>query len=125
VIDALAAAARRLGAEIVTSSEGVAATADGEVIFADGSRKRADLIVAADGTNSKLRDSLALLSRRKPLPDGAIRLLIETTDAERNADDIGTTIEYWSGSRRVLYTPCSADRIYVALTMLDTDAAAK
>ena len=36
-----------------------------------------------------------------------------------------TTIEYWSGSRRVLYTPCSETDIYVALTMLDSDVAAK
>lgn len=125
VIDALAAAARRLGAEIVTGSEGIAATPDGDVSFADGSRARADLVVAADGTNSKLRDSLGLLSRRKPLPDGAIRLLIDTNEAERNAADIGTTTEYWSGSRRMLYTPCSADKIYVALTMLEGDAVAR
>jgi 2-polyprenyl-6-methoxyphenol hydroxylase-like FAD-dependent oxidoreductase len=125
VIDALAAAARRHGAEIVTNSEGIAATSDGELTFADGSRTRADLIVAADGSNSRLRDSLELISRRKPLADGAIRLLIAMTDAERNATDIGKTIEYWSGSRRVLYTPCSADQVYVALTMLDSDAAAK
>jgi 2-polyprenyl-6-methoxyphenol hydroxylase-like FAD-dependent oxidoreductase len=125
VIDALAAAARRHGAEIVTGSEGTAATAAGELTFADGSRTQADLIVAADGTNSKLRDSLALLARRKPLADGAIRLLIAMTEEERRAADIGKTIEYWSGSRRVLYTPCSAELVYVALTMLDGDAAAK
>jgi len=125
VIDALAAAARRLGAEIVTASEGVAATPDGEVTFADGARTRADLVVAADGMNSKLRDSLGLLGRRTPLADGAIRMLIDTTEAERRATDIGKTTEYWSGSRRVLYTPCSAERIYVALTMLDRDAAAR
>jgi 2-polyprenyl-6-methoxyphenol hydroxylase-like FAD-dependent oxidoreductase len=125
VIDALAAAARRHGAEIVTSSEGIAATPDGELTFADGSRTRADLIVAADGMNSKLRDALGLLRRRKPLADGAIRLLIAMTDAERAATDVGKTIEFWSGSRRILYTPCSAELVYVALTMLDTDTAAK
>ncbi len=37
------------------------------MIFADGGRTQADLIVAADGTNSKLRDSLGLLAKRKPL----------------------------------------------------------
>jgi 2-polyprenyl-6-methoxyphenol hydroxylase-like FAD-dependent oxidoreductase len=125
VIDALAEAARRHGAEIIIRSEGVSATPDGELTFADGSRTHADLIVAADGTNSKLRDALRLLRRRKPLADGAIRLLIAMTDEERKAADIGKTIEYWSGSRRVLYTPCSAELIYVALTMLDSDEAAK
>ena len=31
----------------------------------------------------------------------------------------------WSGTRRVLYTPCSETDIYIALTMLDSDEAAK
>ena len=125
VINALAAAARRHGAEIMTSSEALAATPAGELIFADGARTQADLIVAADGTNSKLRDSLSLLAKRKPLADGAIRLLIDKTPEERNSAEPGKTIEYWSGSRRVLYTPCSEDQIYVALTMLDSDAIGK
>jgi 2-polyprenyl-6-methoxyphenol hydroxylase-like FAD-dependent oxidoreductase len=125
LIDALADAARRAGAEIVTRSEAVGATPQGELAFADGRRISADLIVGADGVNSKIRDSLALLARRKAMPDGAIRVLLAKTDAERAAGDTGTTIEYWSGSRRILYTPCSDDEIYVALTMLDKDAAAK
>jgi 2-polyprenyl-6-methoxyphenol hydroxylase-like FAD-dependent oxidoreductase len=124
VINALADAAKRHGAEIVTESEAIGATPSGELVFADGRRMRTDLIVAGDGTNSKLRDSLGLLARRKRLPDGAIRVLIDKTDEERTSSEAGTTIEYWSGSRRVLYTPCSQDRIYVALTMLDNDAIA-
>jgi 2-polyprenyl-6-methoxyphenol hydroxylase-like FAD-dependent oxidoreductase len=39
--------------------------------------------------------------------------------------DGATTVEYWSGSRRVLYTPCSETEVYIALTMLDSDEAAK
>jgi 2-polyprenyl-6-methoxyphenol hydroxylase-like FAD-dependent oxidoreductase len=124
VINALADAAKRHGAEIVTASEAKAATPSGELVFADGRRMRTDLIVAGDGTNSRLRDSLGLLAQRKRLPDGAIRMLIDKTDEERTSAEAGTTIEYWSGSRRVLYTPCSQDRIYVALTMLDNDAIA-
>ena len=46
------------------------------------------------------------------------------TPEERGADG-ATTIEYWSGSRRVLYTPCSETEIYIALTMLDSDGDAK
>jgi 2-polyprenyl-6-methoxyphenol hydroxylase-like FAD-dependent oxidoreductase len=125
LIDALADAARRGGAEIVTGSEAIGATPQGELVFTDGRRVSADLIVGADGVNSKIRDSLALLARRKAMPDGAIRVLLAKTAAERAAGDTGTTIEYWSGSRRILYTPCSDDEIYVALTMLDKDAAAK
>src|SRR5688572_4221451 len=53
VINALAESARRSGAEIVTNSQGAAASADGEVVLADGRRLKADLIVAADGANSR------------------------------------------------------------------------
>jgi 2-polyprenyl-6-methoxyphenol hydroxylase-like FAD-dependent oxidoreductase len=124
VIDALAAAARRAGAEIVTGSAGVSATPQGELMLADGSRIAADLIVGADGVNSRIRDSLGLLRKRRRLADGAIRLLIDKAAEERAAGGDGRTIEYWSGSRRLVFTPCSDRDIYIALTMLNADDAA-
>src|ERR1700681_45454 len=120
VINALAATAARAGVEIVTNSEATAATADRELILTDGRRGKADLIVAADGSNSLLRDSLGLLAKRKYLVDGCTRLLMDKTAPERAAKDGAKTIEYWSGTRRVLYTPCSETDIYIALTMLDS-----
>jgi 2-polyprenyl-6-methoxyphenol hydroxylase-like FAD-dependent oxidoreductase len=127
VINALAAAATRVGVELVTDSAATGATPDGELMLASGRSVGADLIVGADGSNSLLRDSLSLLSKRKYLVDGCTRLLIDKTAAERTpAGDAGAkTIESWSGTRRVLYTPCSETDIYVALTMLDKDVAAK
>jgi 2-polyprenyl-6-methoxyphenol hydroxylase-like FAD-dependent oxidoreductase len=125
LINALAAAARRAGAEIVTGSEGVAATPAGRLALMDGTFVEADLVIAADGVNSRLRDGLNLVTTRKALPDGAIRLLIDKTAEEREAGDTGTTIEYWSGSHRILHTPCSDSEIYLALTMLDHDHQAK
>jgi 2-polyprenyl-6-methoxyphenol hydroxylase-like FAD-dependent oxidoreductase len=126
VINALAAAAERAGAEIVTDSRATAATPDGELLLADGSRHKADLIVAADGCNSVIRDGLGLLARRKFLVDGCTRMLIPKTLEEMQATGEGaTTVEYWSGSRRVLYTPCSETDVYIALTMLDSDDVAK
>jgi 2-polyprenyl-6-methoxyphenol hydroxylase-like FAD-dependent oxidoreductase len=125
VIDALAAAARRAGAEIVTNSLAVAATPKGVLVLADGRRLEADLIIAADGANSRLRDELHLLSKRRFLPDGAIRLLLDKTPEEMRSTEGGRTIEYWSGSRRILYTPCGPTQTYLALTMLDRDADAK
>jgi 2-polyprenyl-6-methoxyphenol hydroxylase-like FAD-dependent oxidoreductase len=126
VINALAAAAARAGVDIVTGSAAVGATPDGELILADGRRQKADLVVGADGSNSRVRDSLGLLAKRKFLVDGCTRLLMEKTAAERAASDGGaTTVEYWSGTRRVLYTPCSETEVYIALTMLDSDEAAK
>ena len=127
VINALAAVAARAGVEIMTSSAAKGATADGELMLANGRSVKADLIVGADGSNSRLRDALGLLSKRKYLVDGCTRLLLDKTEAERApADGSGAkTIEYWSGTRRVLYTPCSETDVYVALTMLDRDVAAK
>lgn len=120
MIDALGAAARRAGAEIVTDSEGVAATPEGELQLADGRRLKADLVVAADGVNSKIRDALGLISKRRTLPDGCIRVLIpeDSSSDER-------TIEYWSGKRRLLYNPCSTTHLYLALSMPHEDAAAR
>jgi 2-polyprenyl-6-methoxyphenol hydroxylase-like FAD-dependent oxidoreductase len=83
------------------------------------------LIVAADGVNSQVRDSLKLVRSRRRLPDGAIRMLIEQRSGEPRLAEPGVTIEYWSGSRRILFTPCSETEIYIALTMLDRDEAAK
>jgi 2-polyprenyl-6-methoxyphenol hydroxylase-like FAD-dependent oxidoreductase len=124
VINALAERARAAGVEIVLNSAAVAASPDGTLTLAGGRELKADLVIGADGTNSRLRDSLGLLSRRKALVDGCTRLLIDKTAAERGQDG-ATTIEYWSGSRRVLYTPCSETEVYLALTMLDSDATAK
>jgi 2-polyprenyl-6-methoxyphenol hydroxylase-like FAD-dependent oxidoreductase len=123
MIDALAAAARRAGAQIVTSSEGAAATPDGELQLADGQRLKADLVVAADGVNSRIRDALALVSRRRYLLDGCVRVLIPTRTAEEGTDS--KTVEYWSGTRRLLYNPCSKTHLYLALSMLHEDAAAR
>jgi 2-polyprenyl-6-methoxyphenol hydroxylase-like FAD-dependent oxidoreductase len=124
VINALAESARNSGVEIVTESAAVAASSAGEITLSDGRRLKADLVIAADGANSKLRDSLGLLDRRKLLVDGCTRLLIPKTAEERGQDG-ATTVEYWSGSRRVLYTPCSPTEVYIALTMLDADDTAK
>jgi 2-polyprenyl-6-methoxyphenol hydroxylase-like FAD-dependent oxidoreductase len=125
VINALAAVATKAGVEIVLNSAAEGATPDGELILAGGRRIKADLVIGADGSNSRLRDSLGLLSKRKYLVDGCTRLLMDKTAAER-ADNTGAkTIEYWSGTRRLLYTPCSETDIYIALTMLDGDEPAK
>src|SRR2546421_4625109 len=92
MIDALATAARRAGAEIITGSEGASATPEGELVLSSGERLRADLIVAADGVNSAIRDSLGLLAKRRTLPDGCIRILIPKLDLAEATD--GRTIEF-------------------------------
>jgi 2-polyprenyl-6-methoxyphenol hydroxylase-like FAD-dependent oxidoreductase len=123
MIDALAAAARRAGAELITNSEGISATPAGELQLANGERLRAELIVAADGVNSRLRDGLGLIAERRYLRDGCIRVLIPTRSAEEGMDS--RTIEYWSGNRRLLYNPCSSAQLYLALSMPHDDEAAR
>jgi 2-polyprenyl-6-methoxyphenol hydroxylase-like FAD-dependent oxidoreductase len=125
VINALAAAATASGAEIITGSAAAAASADGELTLESGERIRADLIVGADGSNSSLRKSLGIPMKRKSLVDGCTRLLTPSTPEECGGANYGKTIEYWSGTRRVLYTPCSGNELYIALTMLDSDLIAK
>ena len=123
MIDALAAAARRAGAEIVTGSEGIGVTADGQLTLASGERPRADLVVAADGVNSRLRDALGLVAVRRYLRDGCIRVLIPARSREEGLDT--RTIEYWSGHRRLLYNPCNTDQLYLALSMPHDDEAGR
>jgi 2-polyprenyl-6-methoxyphenol hydroxylase-like FAD-dependent oxidoreductase len=125
IINALAAAATDAGAEIVTGSAAAAATAAGELVLVNDRRLRADLIIGADGSNSCIRDSLDLISVRRLLHDGCTRLLLDKTPEEHWSTDGVTTVEYWSGTRRVLYTPCSGRDIYLALTMLDRDEIGK
>jgi 2-polyprenyl-6-methoxyphenol hydroxylase-like FAD-dependent oxidoreductase len=124
-IDALAQAAREAGAEIVTSSEVVGASPEGELVLADGTRLAADLVVGADGVGSATRDSLLMVKSWKDLPDGAVRVLIPRTEDERTRADRQVYVEYWSGVRRILYAPCSDDWVYLAMMMLNADEDAK
>jgi 2-polyprenyl-6-methoxyphenol hydroxylase-like FAD-dependent oxidoreductase len=125
LLAALAEAARQAGAALVFGSEITEAAPDGTVVMPDGERIAADLVLAADGVNSRIRDRLGLLKMRRPLPDGAIRLMIPRLREENAHEEHWKYVEYWSGTRRVLYTPCSADELYLALTALDDDIEAK
>lgn len=125
VVSALAAAAERSGAEIVTSSAVVDVDPTGRVLLADGRSCAADLIVVADGANSRLRDTLGIPYRQRWLKDGAIRTMTARLPEELTGADAKKNIEYWSGKRRILVAPCSDSELYVALTALDADEIAK
>jgi 2-polyprenyl-6-methoxyphenol hydroxylase-like FAD-dependent oxidoreductase len=116
LMEAIADAARRAGAEILAGSEAIAADPDGIVVLKDGRTLRADLVVVADGVNSRLRDGLGLLKLRKRLGDGGIRMLIHRRAEEADSEDGQKIIEYWSGRRRIIHAPCSRDWLYLALT---------
>jgi len=141
LMDALAAAATKAGARIEFGSQAVGADERGAVQFADGSSREADMVIAADGVGSRIRDALGLLRDRRVLGDGAIRVMIPRLESERNTtgernnagNGIGGSnvsegfkfIEYWSGKRRVLYTPCNDEWVYLALTSPNEDEAHK
>jgi 2-polyprenyl-6-methoxyphenol hydroxylase-like FAD-dependent oxidoreductase len=114
---ALARAAVAAGAEIVTSSQALAATADGRLEFAAGFGDRADLVVGADGVHSRVRDSLGLAASIIDLQDGCGRHLIE----RRPDDPVQSTIEAWTGGRRLGIAPASPDSVYVFLCCPSTD----
>ena len=116
LLSAIADAARRAGAEIVAGSEAVAADPNGVLTLSNGDQVKADLIIGADGINSRLRDSVGLLKHRRRLGDGATRVLIPLIAGEFPEDDGDKIIEYWSGRRRVVQAPCSPNWLYLALT---------
>lgn len=124
LINTLVDTCRKAGVEIVIGSAAVGATPEGEMLLEGGERRKADLVVGADGINSSVRDSLDLLMYRKHLGYGAIRMLIPRDDNDVSPEDRDRYIEYFTGSRRILYTPASASDLYVALCCAADDAEA-
>lgn len=116
--DALIAA----GGEVCFGSRAFAADPDGVLRFADGGSARADLIIAADGVNSPIRDGLGLLRRRRAVGQFGYRAMIRREPGELKSEAGRTHCENWNGARRLLYAPCTDDLAYVQLTSLQGDA---
>jgi 2-polyprenyl-6-methoxyphenol hydroxylase-like FAD-dependent oxidoreductase len=111
------------GGEVAFNSRAVGADPCGRLHFADGSVVAANLVVAADGINSPIRDSLDLLRWRRAVGQFGYRAMIQREAADLE-DEIGDAhCENWNGSRRLLYAPCTDDYAYVQLTSLKDDAA--
>ena len=126
IIELLAEKAKEAGAEIRFSSLVKAAAPEGSITLQSGQELGADLVVAADGVNSTIRDAHGLLDRRIWGRDCGVRINIPRRSEEIAADasDGTVMIEAWADRRRVLYCPVTKSEYYVLLTCTTRDAAA-
>lgn len=112
----LRGAAERAGAEIVLRSRVVALSEDGHVTTADGSRRPADLAIAADGVGSRLPESIGIAAERLRYDDGLIRVLLDREHL--TGPDWERTIDFWrygETALRILYSPCGPRHCYLCL----------
>lgn len=115
----LTQSAKAEGATVLTSSHVEAADPGGSLTLQDGSSQQADLVVGADGLNSRVRVTAGIEGRVRNLGDGATRLLIERREPE------AVSTEYWSEKLRVGVTPCSPAHTYVFLIAPESDERAR
>ncbi|ADI11805.1 putative monooxygenase [Streptomyces bingchenggensis BCW-1] len=116
LIKALVNAAKDAGVELVTDSAVLAVRPEGEVHFGQGRVHTADLVVVADGVHSRLRDSVDLSYTRIRMRQGAARIMIPQSGGYLPAEDSVKLLESFHGSRRLLYTPCTPEHVYLAFT---------
>lgn len=117
---AIANAARRAGVEIVTSSPVAFARPEGVLVMEGGEEIRADLVIGADGVNSRVRDSLDLSLIKVNLRDGCGRYLVP----RKPEDGDGITTEAWVAGRRIGIAPVSEDQVYLFLCGPEKDRGA-
>lgn len=117
LLQSLATAAVEAGVVIETGSRVRGATAHGDLILESGEVATADLVIAADGHRSAVRESLGLTRSFRILAAGATRLLMP----RESDNEVPEVREYWSGQRRVGITPCTATAAYVYLTCRNDD----
>jgi 2-polyprenyl-6-methoxyphenol hydroxylase-like FAD-dependent oxidoreductase len=103
--------AHALGVEIRTSSVATAVRPDGVLVLESGEELKADLVVAADGAYSRLRESILATHWVDHGIEAGIRMLIDHSPGD--PEDFCT--EYWNGPWRLLYNPCTDGEDYIFL----------
>lgn len=125
VAQALADEAEKAGAEIVFNSTVAAVDPAGALIMEDGRRLEADLVIGADGVNSRVRASLGLAKKHKIFSDGAMRIIVDRAPGEVSDEQSAISSELWSGRRRVISGLCSPEEHYFALVCAEGDELGK
>jgi 2-methyl-3-hydroxypyridine 5-carboxylic acid dioxygenase len=113
---AIIASAKREGIEICTRSEAVGARPEGVLELAGGRSLKADLVIAADGVRSAVRDSLGIPVARHKYQDGIVRVLVDR--APFLGGDWEHVIDFWAfepRTLRILYAPCEDGKLYFAM----------
>jgi 2-polyprenyl-6-methoxyphenol hydroxylase-like FAD-dependent oxidoreductase len=103
---------QELGVEIRTSSVAVAARPEGVLLLESGEECAADLVVAADGAYSRLRESILGTRWMDFGIEAGIRMLIKHAPG----DSVDIITEYWNGPWRLLYNPCTDGENYIFLS---------
>jgi 2-polyprenyl-6-methoxyphenol hydroxylase-like FAD-dependent oxidoreductase len=120
LVEVLRDAAEQAGVEIVTGSTAVAADPKGELELEDGRRLRADIVIVADGAQSKIRAGLGIGAEHRLLPTLVSRYLLPSLG--RRSEPI--TSEHWSDRYTIGITPCAGDLTYVYQVSPEWDRAA-
>jgi len=117
LVDALATSARQAGAEIVTGSAIVSADPAGAIVDETGRRYEGDLIIAADGVHSKIREGLDFGATRRVLDTFINRYLLDS-----QVFTVANTMhEHWSADRRVGIMPSGNGKSFVYTVMSAKD----
>jgi 2-polyprenyl-6-methoxyphenol hydroxylase-like FAD-dependent oxidoreductase len=101
-----------LGVEIHTSSVAVSMKPEGVLVMENGAERKADLVIAADGAYSRLRESILGTSWMDFGIEAGIRMLIDY----QPHDPTEIVTEYWNGPWRMLYNPCTDGQNYIFLS---------
>ncbi|WP_279483607.1 FAD-dependent monooxygenase [Aureimonas sp. SK2] len=80
-----------------------------DLAFADGSRARADIVVGADGINSRIRETL--LGDEKPNYSGWVghRALLDKDALRRTGLDFEACVKWWTHDRHMMVYDTTAD----------------
>jgi 2-polyprenyl-6-methoxyphenol hydroxylase-like FAD-dependent oxidoreductase len=109
------------GVEIFTSSVAVAVKPEGLLVMESGEERAADLVVAADGAYSRLREGILGTGWMDFGIEAGIRMMIDY----QPQDPTEIVTEYWNGPWRLLYNPCTDGQNYIFLSAPVSDERAR